>query len=704
MILNLDQQDGIKIGAEGTKIGINLNKGQKLKYLLSQGLYSRKEESTCRELCSNIIDSYINTGRSIMDYPGYVILTDTHVIFKDEGSGMSHDFINETYCNFLSSSKENDSEAIGFWGIGSKSPWSVSSQFLLTTTCDKSKRTYLLNRDSFEDTLIPISEEIVDEPNGTTVTIPIQQGTQKLWYDTIIQTIPYFKGILFECQIENDYYSSWNKSKEFNESKLIEGKTFYYRESAPKYFHICLDQVIYKLNPNDFGISLNNFPFGLKFSVSEGLTPIPSRENLIIGESTKVLILKRLRECLEELHEYYQEDSLTLPEYFKDSSNLKFKIGEKELQLTKMEINSLCEGLGVKSFIKFNPVFADIPNLSNKKYFFYACLDVTGQIGKSKITSNRYYSKSNVSRVIIGKGFTSAQNRFLRENYEGWYIGKIHKQKFWGINGFYQTLELKSIPKDKWRPIVEAWIKEQQEWIKDAIEFSEDQYQEWLSEQVRNKPTRRKLEDEEIKLSFLARKERGVGLKLVPQVSKISDLYKQQVYVYFEELNFKASQFYELQNRRVIPIIIDTKNLAKLKQYKGITVLSPEKFEKSKYFKRLVFKKWITGYAESAGYCIKNSFNEYNGILRTHYSETQHLRQKGNKNLPDFLNGYELDSKYRPIKNYLQTVEEKALKLTLNENDDYYGSKSKKRLFVCQLKVKRLERELNKFKQTNHNQ
>ena len=137
----------------------------------------------------------------------------------------------------------------------------------------------------------------------------------------------------------------------------------------------------------------------------------------------------------------------------------------------------------------------------------------------------------------------------------------------------------------------------------------------------------------------------------------------------------------------------------KLKQYKGITCLSPEKFEKSKYFKRLVFKKWIHSYAGTTSLIIKKSFYNYNGLLKEHLYETERLRMKG-KDLPNFLTGYELDFKYKPIQDYLKQVEQKAEKLIVPETS-YYDRSIGKRLFVCQLKVKRLERELNKFK-LNH--
>lgn len=595
---------------------------------------------------------------------------------------------------FFASTKTKSTTQLGHFGLGSKVSFAYTSQFTIVSTHEKTKRTWLFSKDHTQIEIIKLSEEETLEENQTSFIVPIKYDASE-WYKKIIETVPYFKGIIFDCQI-SEY---WNKSKEFNETKLIEGKSFYYRENAPTYFHICLDQVVYKINPSDLGIYLNRFPFGLKFSVSEGITPTPNREGILQSESTKTLILKRLAECLEELHEYYEEKSLTLPEYFQDSSNLKFEIVGNTILLNKNDINNLCGKLGVKSFIKFSPAFADIPNLSNKSYFFYDCLDCTGQIGKTKINTNKYFSyRPNISNVIIAKGLSPAQNRFLREKYEGWYLAKINKQKFWGNSGFYKSLGLGSIPRNKWRVIVEAWVKEQKAWLSQTSEFPKDEYEEWLSEQVRNKPTRRKYEVDEVRYSQVLQKERGIGLKLVPVVWKPAEFFKNRIYIYFEELDLEATQYYKLVSHKVSPIVIDAKNLAKLKQIKGITVLSPERFEKTKYFKRLVFEKWVAVKAADTSVIIKNAFTQYNGILRIHYQITEQLKRKGNYALPDFLNNYELDSKYKPIEKYFADVIVKAEKLTVPQSEYYHRHDVAKKLFVYKLKCNRLEKELTRLK------
>lgn len=581
--------------------------------------------------------------------------------------------------------------------VGFKSIFAYSSQFTVVSTFEKVKRTWLFSKDTSKIDIIKLSEENIDEENQTLFIVPIKNDASN-WYNNVIKTIPYFKGIIFDCQIEtNKHYSfNWNKSYEFNETKIIEGKTFYYRKGAYDKFHVCLDQVIYNLNQSDFGIYLNYFPFGLKFSVNDGIMPLPNREQLQMTENTKSLILNKLKECLEELHEYYVEASLTLPEYFKNSDKLEFNIAGNNIELNEYDINQLCEKLGVKKFIKFNQVFTDISNLYNKEPFFKGCLLRQGIVKETRINPDAWYNYNNLEKTIIVQDLTTAQKKFLKKNYINYYLVKVKKQKFWGNVGFYQSLQLKDVPKEKWRVIVEEWIKEQKNWVSKCLEFPETEYQDWLKQQKKNKPSRKKLKEEEIKFQQIEKRERGVGLKKTSVVWQTNEFNKDKVYIHFNELDLKASQFYELYPWKIVPIIIDEKNLNKLKKF--IKVLSPEQFEQTKYFKRLVYKKWLYANVNGIKYVMRNAFIEYNGILKDHHTQIRALGLKGQARLPDFLEKYELDSKYKPIQKYLECVKEKAEKNTIPNAEYHYRHNVAKQLFICRIKCNRLEKELNKLK------
>lgn len=695
MILNLDQQDGIKIGAEGLNMGIDLTDTSKIFYILSQGFYSDPKRAIIQETISNCIDAYTEINKDILENPAQIILTDESICFKDFGVGIDEERMNKIMSKFFASTKTKSETQLGHFGLGSKVSFAYTNQFTIISTHGNVKRTWLFSKDHTQIEIIKLNEEQVDEENQTSFIIPLTDDP-KLWYQKVIETIPYFKGVLFVCRCNK----WWNESDKFNSVKIVEGNTFYYSKNAPNYFHICLDQVIYKVDLNDLNTSFYSieFPFALKFTASEGIIPTPNRENILLTEATKSLILSRLKECIEELQNYYEKESLTLPEYFADSNHIKINIPDHEIRLKKRHIDKLCETLKVPEFIKYDPIFSSILNLSNKSSFFYECITKRQHIQKTRICST--YSH-DIKQSIICDKINPAQNRFLREKYSGYYTIKINKQKLFGRNGFFENLGLSTVPRNLWRGIIEAWIEEQKAWLKNAIPFPEDEYQQWLKQQVRNTTNRKKLQNEEVKIGYLQTKERGVGFKISTGIYNVNELRKDLVYVHFSEITWEATKFFELQAKKVIPIIVDDVNLAKIKKNKSITCLSSEDFMKTKYFKRLVFKYWVYKYAYGVTSYIKNCYFEHNGILKEHYNEIDNLRYNGFKNLPGFLGNYELDIRYKPIEDYFRKVEEKAQRLTLSLENDSYGHKAKKKLFVSNFKIKRLEKELNKLK-TNH--
>lgn len=117
MILKLDQQDGIQIGVQGTQMGIDLSDPTKIFYILSQGFYSNPVRAIIQEITSNIYDSTIASGKNIFDYPGYIILTEQSISFKDYGEGINEERMNKIMSKFFASTKSQSSNQLGTFGL-----------------------------------------------------------------------------------------------------------------------------------------------------------------------------------------------------------------------------------------------------------------------------------------------------------------------------------------------------------------------------------------------------------------------------------------------------------------------------------------------------------------------------------------------------------------------------------------------------------
>jgi HSP90 family molecular chaperone len=95
--------------------------------------YSNKPVAITRELVANAIDAH--TAAGVSDVPIEVWLpTDFDPTYRvrDQGIGMSHDFIMGPFMAYTDgSTKDNANDQIGGFGIGSKSPFAYTDQFTL---------------------------------------------------------------------------------------------------------------------------------------------------------------------------------------------------------------------------------------------------------------------------------------------------------------------------------------------------------------------------------------------------------------------------------------------------------------------------------------------------------------------------------------------------------------------------------------------
>ena len=136
--------------------------------------YSDKEGTVIRELACNGLDSQIEAG-----YDGPLEVTTPtslmpYLIIEDHGTGMSVNFINGTFSEFGGSTKRDTNDQVGFWGIGSKSPLTLTKQFTFYTVHNGVKSTVLVSRDEVGAAGIEIIDTVsTNEPNGTRFKIPI---------------------------------------------------------------------------------------------------------------------------------------------------------------------------------------------------------------------------------------------------------------------------------------------------------------------------------------------------------------------------------------------------------------------------------------------------------------------------------------------------------------------------------------------------
>ena len=145
--------------------------------ILSSGLYSDKISAVLREIGCNAVDSHIAAGCA--NKPIEVKLPtrlDSDFYIKDFGTGLSHQEILDLYTTYFSSNKSDTNEQTGAFGLGSKSPFSYTDSFSVTSAHGGVQRSYsAFIGDAGAPTIALLDERPVsdDWPHGLLVSFPV---------------------------------------------------------------------------------------------------------------------------------------------------------------------------------------------------------------------------------------------------------------------------------------------------------------------------------------------------------------------------------------------------------------------------------------------------------------------------------------------------------------------------------------------------
>lgn len=142
-------------------------------------LYGDIEESFCRELITNAIDSHVQAG---INEPIQVTTPSSlspYVVFKDNGVGLSMADMEDIYTKYGKSTKRNSNDVTGSLGLGSKSPLAYTPSFTVVSVKDGVK---ILANVSLDEDEVPnmdiVDTAATDEPNGVEIRIPAKRGNE----------------------------------------------------------------------------------------------------------------------------------------------------------------------------------------------------------------------------------------------------------------------------------------------------------------------------------------------------------------------------------------------------------------------------------------------------------------------------------------------------------------------------------------------
>lgn len=231
------------LGQEGN---FSIKASAKAFSILSSGLYSNKILAIIRELSCNAYDSHVAASKK--QIPIQIHLPNTlepYFAVRDFGTGLSHEDIMTLYTTYFESTKTNSNDYIGALGLGSKSPFSYTDSFTVTSFVDGNKKVYnaFLNEHGVPS-IVVLLEEKTEEINGIEVKLSVKVNDYNSFKHETFKFCEYFTPLPVILGIDpklvetiqkpkyllegngwairsNDYYSS------SGESRAIQGQVCY---------------------------------------------------------------------------------------------------------------------------------------------------------------------------------------------------------------------------------------------------------------------------------------------------------------------------------------------------------------------------------------------------------------------------------------------------------------------------------------------
>jgi len=143
--------------------------------LLSANVYTDPVKAVIREIICNAMDAHTKAGKA--DEPVEVHLPTQYepwFAVKDNGPGMSDDDVYNIFCVYGASTKTNNNDETGGFGIGAKAPFAVTDQFTVNVRHNGKYTIYsAYKNDNGVPQMSILSVSDTEECNGVEVHVPI---------------------------------------------------------------------------------------------------------------------------------------------------------------------------------------------------------------------------------------------------------------------------------------------------------------------------------------------------------------------------------------------------------------------------------------------------------------------------------------------------------------------------------------------------
>ena len=143
--------------------------------ILRSRLYSKPIQTLVQEYLSNSFDAQREAGSTAKIEIGTPTYADLRFWVRDYGVGLSPERVETVFTFYGNSTKRTDNKQLGGFGIGSKSAWSYTDSYTITSWHGGMKRVYVAHLGSGnEGTLSLVAESASEDPTGVMIEIPVK--------------------------------------------------------------------------------------------------------------------------------------------------------------------------------------------------------------------------------------------------------------------------------------------------------------------------------------------------------------------------------------------------------------------------------------------------------------------------------------------------------------------------------------------------
>jgi hypothetical protein len=603
MILEQKQTNVLVTGEDSSKKAtINQDKIAKLQYLLTKGLYSDPISATIVELTNNAVDAVVASGKDPIEHPVIVSITDSLLSIEDKGIGLNKEEFENVVMNYLTSTKEDDNQAIGYFGIGSKSFLSLerSATFICRKNGIEYKFLCYQGEEFLEYDLV--YEKQTQEENGVRVEIKINGYYEKRdFINKALKKLSYYDTVLLYI------------GEELNVNKIIRNKHWQHSSNCnTSSMHFCLKDVYYEIDWNKLGLNRIDIPIALRFDLDSGITPTPSRESILYTSETIELLKRKIETVANWFIDKYNSEWKEY-ETFKDAWHFRNQYNfYVDINNTKFKINDLEEYADNKiKRIKVKNVKDIGWYYDNKQWLltnYSVLVEKTSWKWVKKDFSKNIVEKlmNNYKVVVINSKPERKVKSYLDQKYSNTlFIQKICDRKLGkddqeNKTTYFYTLDLDNVPQHEWKNkikelnYVENSLKENFIYELDIEnsqgfkDWSEKKKKERVYEKTTSKSNHKVLnkQEDEVTLGIGRKRSIGQGVTFEKETFKIKELFKTpKLSIYFENKE-RAAQYFDLIGRKYRILLVGKREALKIKNIHNF--MTEQEFQKSKVFKRIV--------------------------------------------------------------------------------------------------------------------